>query len=103
MAEFEAECLQGVHLGMDGKTLIHPKQIAAANLLFAPSESEVSACRRMIEAHAGKDCEVQMQPPPPPLCLFHDLVLIGAAGHVAPPQPSPLGLQRLCRVAMAFL
>ena len=58
MTEFEAECLQGVHFGMDGKTLIHPKQIAATNRLFAPSESEVSACRRMIEAHAGTDCGV---------------------------------------------
>eukprot|EP01043_Picozoa_sp_COSAG02_P030075 COSAG02_NODE_1903_length_10446_cov_7.109307_4_plen_66_part_00 len=55
MAEFEEECLQGAQFGMDGKTLIHPKQIAGANRAFAPSDSEVSDCRRMIEAHAGKE------------------------------------------------
>lgn len=53
MEEFEAECLQGVQFGMDGKTLIHPKQIAGANRAFAPSDSEVAYCRRMIKAHAG--------------------------------------------------
>lgn len=54
MSEFEAECLQGVQFGMDGKTLIHPKQIAGANRAFAPSDSEVSQSRRMIEAHSGE-------------------------------------------------
>ena len=61
MAEFEAECLQGVQFGMDGKTLIHPKQIAGANRAFAPSDSEVLDCRQMIEAHARKDCVAQVQ------------------------------------------
>ena len=31
-AGFAAACAQGVELGFDGKTLIHPKQIAAASL-----------------------------------------------------------------------
>jgi citrate lyase subunit beta/citryl-CoA lyase len=53
MEEFEAECLQGVQFGMDGKTLIHPKQIAGANIAYAPSAAEVEQSRRMIEAHAG--------------------------------------------------
>jgi citrate lyase beta subunit len=35
-----------------GKTLIHPKQIAVANQVFAPSAEEVALSRRMISAHA---------------------------------------------------
>ena len=55
----EAECLQGRDFGMDGKTLIHPGQIAAANRIFAPDEAEVAAARDVIAAfelpeNAGK-------------------------------------------------
>jgi citrate lyase subunit beta / citryl-CoA lyase len=46
-----AVCRQGAELGFDGKTLIHPKQIEAANLAFAPSERELALARRIIEAH----------------------------------------------------
>ncbi len=48
---FAASCTQGRELGMDGKTLIHPKQIDAANQAFAPSEAEVEHARKIIEAH----------------------------------------------------
>ncbi len=48
---FEYACRQGLELGFDGKTLIHPKTIAAANKVFAPSEAEVGWSRRIIEAH----------------------------------------------------
>jgi citrate lyase subunit beta/citryl-CoA lyase len=51
-AGFEAACRQGRDLGFDGKTLIHPKTIAAANRLFAPTEAEVDAARRILVAHA---------------------------------------------------
>jgi citrate lyase subunit beta/citryl-CoA lyase len=44
------ECRQGRDLGMDGKTLIHPKQIEVANKLFAPSAAEVAWARKIIEA-----------------------------------------------------
>jgi citrate lyase subunit beta/citryl-CoA lyase len=47
---FEAECRQGADLGFDGKTLIHPTQLDAANAAFAPSEAEVEHARRVIEA-----------------------------------------------------
>jgi citrate lyase subunit beta/citryl-CoA lyase len=43
-----AECRQGRDLGMDGKTLIHPKQIGAANAAFAPDAAEVAAARRIV-------------------------------------------------------
>ncbi len=45
-----AECRDGRDLGMDGKTLIHPAQVAIANEVFAPSENEVDLARRQIEA-----------------------------------------------------
>ncbi|HVP65964.1 MAG TPA: CoA ester lyase [Anaeromyxobacteraceae bacterium] len=51
-AGFEAACEQGVDLGFDGKTLVHPKTIAPANRLFAPSAEAVAHARRVIEAHA---------------------------------------------------
>ena len=46
-----AECAQGRALGMDGKTLIHPAQVAAANAAFAPSEAEAELARRQIAAY----------------------------------------------------
>ena len=46
-----AACRQGRELGFDGKTLIHPKQIAAANVAFAPTPEEVEWSRRIIAAH----------------------------------------------------
>ena len=44
-------CEQGRDLGFDGKTLIHPKQIAAANDAFGPSTEAVAKARRQIEAY----------------------------------------------------
>ena len=51
-AGFEATCRQARDLGFDGKTLIHPKQLAAANAIFAPSPEEIDWSRRVITAHA---------------------------------------------------
>ena len=51
-AGFEYACRQAADLGFDGKTLIHPKTIAAANRIFAPSHDDVEAARRIIAAHA---------------------------------------------------
>jgi citrate lyase subunit beta / citryl-CoA lyase len=50
-AGFEAACRQGRAMGFDGKSLIHPKTIAAANRIFAPSPEELARARRMIAAH----------------------------------------------------
>lgn len=47
---FRAECAQGVEMGMDGKTIIHPKQIADCNAAFSPDADEVASCREIIEA-----------------------------------------------------
>jgi citrate lyase subunit beta / citryl-CoA lyase len=39
-------------LGYDGKWVLHPDQIEAANQAFAPSEADYSRARRIIEAYA---------------------------------------------------
>jgi len=51
-AGFAAECEQGVLLGMDGKTLIHPAQVEACNRIFSPSDAEIAAARKVIAAFA---------------------------------------------------
>ena len=47
------ECRQGRAYGFDGKSLIHPSQIETANRLFGPSEEEVAAAERLVEAATG--------------------------------------------------
>ena len=49
---FTAECTQGATLGFDGKTLIHPSQIDAANTGFGPSEEELAWARKVVAAFA---------------------------------------------------
>jgi citrate lyase subunit beta / citryl-CoA lyase len=44
------ECAQGVDLGFDGKTLIHPSQIEPCNTAFSPSPADVEQARKMIAA-----------------------------------------------------
>jgi citrate lyase subunit beta/citryl-CoA lyase len=51
-AGFEASCQQGVELGFDGKTLIHPSQLEPCNRVFAPSAQEVAEARKIIAAFA---------------------------------------------------
>ena len=45
-----AECEQGRDMGFDGKTLIHPAQLAIANAVFAPQEAELDLAGRQIAA-----------------------------------------------------
>ena len=47
------ECEEGRAFGFDGKTLIHPSQIDAANRIFGPSVDEVEAARRLVAAASG--------------------------------------------------
>ena len=54
---FVDSCRQGAELGFDGKTLIHPKQLAGANEVFAPSEEELRLSRRIIDAYAQAEAE----------------------------------------------
>lgn len=54
-AGLEAECAQGRLYGFDGKSLIHPRQIAAANAAFAPSADEVARAQTIVDAFAAPD------------------------------------------------
>jgi citrate lyase subunit beta/citryl-CoA lyase len=47
---FEAACVQGLELGFDGKTLIHPKQLAIANQVYGPSGTEIATAKRIVTA-----------------------------------------------------
>ena len=47
---FERSCRQGRMLGFDGKTLIHPNSIAAANRIFAPDAAALDHAQRVIAA-----------------------------------------------------
>ena len=49
------ECAEGRRLGFDGKTLIHPNQIAAANAGFGPDAAEIAWARRVVEAFADPE------------------------------------------------
>jgi citrate lyase subunit beta / citryl-CoA lyase len=52
---FAAECAQARDLGFDGKTLIHPQQIAPCNAAFSPSADEVAWARTIIAAFDQPD------------------------------------------------
>ncbi|MFL6795986.1 MAG: HpcH/HpaI aldolase/citrate lyase family protein [Xanthobacteraceae bacterium] len=47
---FARECGEARDMGFDGKTLIHPNQIAACNTAFSPSAAEIMQARRIIGA-----------------------------------------------------
>jgi citrate lyase subunit beta/citryl-CoA lyase len=47
---FEAECRQGMEMGFDGKTLIHPSQVEPANEMWAPSAADIDYAERVIAA-----------------------------------------------------
>jgi citrate lyase subunit beta/citryl-CoA lyase len=52
---FAAEARQGRALGFDGKTLIHPAQIDAANAIFAPSKADMDWARHVVAAFAAPE------------------------------------------------
>ena len=53
MAEFEAHCAQAADMGFDGKTLIHPKQVAPANAAFGLDPDAVATAKRVVEVYAA--------------------------------------------------
>ena len=48
-----SECRHGRWLGFDGKTLIHPNQIAVAAQAFGPNVEEIDEARALIDAATG--------------------------------------------------
>ena len=49
---FARECAEGAAMGFDGKTLIHPAQIAPANAAFSPSGEALAEANRIVAAFA---------------------------------------------------
>ena len=56
-AGYAAACDQGVALGFDGKTLIHPSQIEPANKAFAPSADIIERAGRIVDAWQAAKAE----------------------------------------------
>lgn len=54
-----AECQEGRDMGFDGKTLIHPAQVAIANAAFGPTADEIDLARRQIAAFEAAEAEGQ--------------------------------------------
>jgi citrate lyase subunit beta/citryl-CoA lyase len=54
---FKASCQQGLELGFDGKTLIHPKTVEVANAVFAPTDKDVAQARTIIVAFEAATAE----------------------------------------------
>ena len=52
---FSQECAQARDLGFDGKTLIHPGQIGACNVIFTPPAEEIARARKIIAAFQSPD------------------------------------------------
>jgi citrate lyase subunit beta/citryl-CoA lyase len=47
------QCEEGRSFGFDGKSLIHPSHVAAANRVFRPRDAEIEAAERLIAAASG--------------------------------------------------
>jgi citrate lyase subunit beta/citryl-CoA lyase len=54
---FKDVCVQGAEMGFDGKTLIHPNQVAPTNEIFSPSLDELDFHRRIIEEFEAAEKE----------------------------------------------
>ena len=50
---FLAEARESRLLGFDGKSLIHPNQIAPCHIVFAPTDAEIARAERLLEAATG--------------------------------------------------
>ena len=54
-----AACLQAKEMGFDGKTLIHPAQLAVTNEVFAPSSDDIALAERYVTAFAETEAAGQ--------------------------------------------
>ena len=50
---FLAQAVEGYRLGFDGKSLIHPDQVALCHQAFAPSEAQIDRAKRLLAAATG--------------------------------------------------
>jgi citrate lyase beta subunit len=56
-AGFRAVCQQGLEMGFDGKTLIHPSQVEPCNEVFAPSTAELEMAGKIVAAFKTAQAE----------------------------------------------
>jgi citrate lyase beta subunit len=56
-AGFRAVCQQGLEMGFDGKTLIHPSQVEPCNEIFAPSAAELETAGKIVAAFKAAQAE----------------------------------------------
>lgn len=54
---FRAVCQQGLEMGFDGKTLIHPSQVEPCNEVFAPSAAELAMAGKIVTAFKAAQAE----------------------------------------------
>lgn len=54
---FRAVCQQGLEMGFDGKTLIHPSQVEPCNEVFAPSSAELEMAAKVVAAFRQAQAE----------------------------------------------
>jgi citrate lyase subunit beta/citryl-CoA lyase len=47
---FRASCVQGLEMGFDGKTLIHPSQVEPCNEVFAPTSADLAMAEKIVAA-----------------------------------------------------
>ena len=52
--DFRRACAMARDFGFDGKSVIHPSQIALANQAFSPSPDEIAYARRVLAAFAAQ-------------------------------------------------
>lgn len=52
--EFKNACAMARDFGFDGKSVIHPSQIAPANRIFSPTAAEIAYARRVLDAFAAE-------------------------------------------------
>ena len=50
---FAAEAAESRRLGFDGKSLIHPNQIAPCHAAFSPSAEDIARAERLVAAAGG--------------------------------------------------
>jgi len=54
-AGFESQCRQGLAFGFDGKTLVHPSQIATCNRCFTPTDAQLHWSKAVVEAFGSPE------------------------------------------------
>ncbi|MCW5735891.1 MAG: CoA ester lyase [Enhydrobacter sp.] len=54
---FKEVCHQGLEMGFDGKTLIHPSQVEPCNEIFAPSDAELAMAGKIVTAFRTAQAE----------------------------------------------